>query len=397
MDNKQVVYATEQFAWYDSMRETSPVHYDPQSEVWELFRYKDVWNALMAPGIFSSQIHWTAAGNRQQDELGRLLGMTLLFQDGETHRTLRKITQPDFQPRFIDSRQTVIVDVVDELLDRLQGKESVDLVRDFTFPLPVKVISRWLGIDESDEPLFHMWMTELFGVPLNTLAASPNPDEQERAIARRNKVIAEMQDYFSPYFSYYRSHRDSRVISHMVNSDALDQEGLLAYTLLLFIAGHITTTRLLSSTLLLLSEREQARWRIPKDEELGRKFVEETLRYWSPVQLVTREVREPVTVGNAHIAPGDHVILWLGSANRDPEQFASPDSFDLERDFSRVLAFGIGSHYCLGAPLARREAVIGLMRFLRRYPDYRVRNVVFPDRKRLIFFGPQEIDAVIAS
>ncbi len=395
MDNRQAVYMTEQFAWYDKMRETSPVHYDPETEVWEFFRYRDVFKALMAPAVFSSHIHWDELRN-QEDELGRLLGVTLLFQDGGNHRTLRKITQPDFQPRFIDSRQSIIVDVVDELLDRLQGKNSVDLVRDFAFPLPIKVISRWLGINEGDEELFHTWMTELFGVPLNTLAAQKKSEEQERAIARRNQVVFDMQDYFSTYFAHYRNHRDSSVISHMVNAAELDEEDLLAYTILLFIAGHITTTRLVSSTLLLLSEGDQDWKHIQQDDGWGAKFLEETLRYWSPVQMVMREVQEAVNVDNAEIQPGSHVILWLGSANRDPAQFVSPDSFNLNRDFSGVLAFGLGNHYCLGAHLARREAEIGLMRFLHRYPRYHVQNTVFPDRKRLIFFGPKELHAVIA-
>ncbi len=385
---------TEQFAWYDNMRQTSPVRYDSETEVWEFFRYQDVFKALMTPAVFSSDIHQNRTAN-QEDKLSRLLGMTLLFQDGESHRTLRKITQPDFQPRFIDSRESIIVDVVDELLDRLQEKKPMDLVRDFAFPLPVKVISRWLGINEGDEKLFHDWMTELFGVPLNTLRTRENSKEQEQAIARRNRVVFDMQQYFSSYFFYYRNHRDASVISHMVNSAALDEEGLLAYTLLLFIAGHITTTRLLSSTLLLLSERDHDRWQIKQEESWGSKFLEETLRYWSPVQLVVREIREVVQMDNIEIQPGSHVVLWLGSANRDPAQFVSPDTFNVNRDFSGVLAFGIGNHYCLGAPLARREATIGLTHFLRRYPEYQVQDYVFPDRKRLIFFGPSELNAMM--
>ncbi|MEX1104172.1 MAG: cytochrome P450, partial [Dehalococcoidia bacterium] len=250
-----------------------------------------------------------------------------------------------------------VTSVAAELLDQLQSDES-DVVESFTVPLPVKVIARMLGIPGEEHERFKRWSDSF----LDFYGADPS--------ARMQNGM-EMAAYFGEMASKRRADGAEDLITALVEAEIdgerLTDQEVLMFCILLLIAGNETTTNLLSNFLGLVSNRPDLWERLRADRSLVERAIEETLRFESPVQIIPRLALRDVEVGGQEIREGDVVQVFFGAGNRDPEEFREPEQFDVDRDLQQHIAFGLGIHFCLGSPLARLEAKVGINQLLERY------------------------------
>jgi cytochrome P450 len=279
-----------------------------------------------------------------------------------------------FTARRIAELEPWIKTVSEQLLGQIPIGATVDAVDSFTMPLPVQVISRMLGIRGEDQPAFKRWSDSM--IAFNGGDFTP---------AERMRNGMEMMDYFRDIAARRREKSGTDLISALVEADVegerLEEWEILAFCILLLVAGNETTTNLMSNMLNILVERPDL-WRCLREDRSRVEFaIEETLRFESPVQMLTRFVTRDIEIDGRKIFQGQPVAVSYGAGNRDPAVFPDPDTFSLDRDRSKHLGFGAGIHYCLGAPLARVEAQIMLNGMLDRFSSI-ARGDQAPQRQR---------------
>jgi cytochrome P450 len=291
----------------------------------------------------------------------------LLNINGAKHARIRSLIARAFTARRVAGLEPAITVITDELLagmaDRGEDGSVVEFMHDFAYLLPVTVICELLGIPDADRDGFRPVARDLAGIfELNDPASLP-------AI---NAAAVELLTYFTGLTARRRADpRDDLISDLLAVSDAADgrltDAELLHNLTLLLIAGFETTTNLLGNGLQVILRQPEAGKAVRDGSVPVPAFVEEVLRYDSPVQLTSRVGCE-AKVGGVAIADGDHVMTVLGAGNRDPRRFAHPDTFDPLRSDGGPLSFGGGAHFCIGAALARLEAAVAFPRLLRRFP-----------------------------
>jgi cytochrome P450 len=289
-----------------------------------------------------------------------------LFRDPPDHTRLRGLVQKAFTPRVVEGLRPRLEEICDGLLDAALERGEVDLVADYAYPLPVQIIVEMLGVPAQDHEQFRVWS--------HALARGLDPDFllPPEAVQQRLGAILSFVQYFASLIEERRRQPGDDLLTRLIQAeeqgDALTQGELLSTCILLLVAGHETTVNLISGGALVLMERPDQLARVRDDPTVVRGAVEEMLRFVCPVQLTGRVALEDMEVGGARVAAGEFSMLLLGSANRDPDAFHDPDTFDVTRTDNNHLGFGFGIHHCLGAPLARLEAQIALPALLRRAP-----------------------------
>jgi cytochrome P450 len=291
----------------------------------------------------------------------RLLFTSLLMLNPPDHTRLRRLVSGTFTARRVQALRPAIARMVNDLLDGMSG--TVDFVTAFAFQLPVNVIGELLGVPQPDRAQFQSLVRDWAQV-LEALHPS--------ALRRADAAATTIRDYLSRLAAERRREPGTDLLSALVSAHEaghhLSEDELLTTTALLFAAGFETTTNLLTNSLVaLLSNPGQLRL-LREQPALIQPAVEELLRFDSPVQIVSRVTTAPVELGGRTVPAGEHVVAYLGAGNRDPDRFTDPNRLDLGRQDNAPLSFGGGSHYCLGAPLARLEAQLALPALLRRFP-----------------------------
>jgi cytochrome P450 len=244
----------------------------------------------------------------------------------------------------------VIQQTVDELLDQVQDQGTFDVIRDLAYPLPATVIGRLLGVPSSDLDALKAWSDAIAG------SFTWAPDTMLAA----HGAFVELTDYMEKLIDRGAA-QDGVLTAALVdahNAGFLSRDDMLAQCVMLLFAGHETTTNLIGNGVLALLTHPAELDRLRSEPSLIESAVEELLRFDSPTQATFRTIAEDFELRGQRLRQGDHVLLMLGSANRDPEQFADPDTPNLARRDNRHLAFSQGPHFCLGAVLARLEAKI---------------------------------------
>jgi cytochrome P450 len=333
------------FAWFDEMRRSYPVLRDETlpMPVWQVFRYADVLTVLNDSSRFSSQAFGLSGG---------IFRDTLISKDPPDHRKLRNLVNQAFTPRAVARLSGRITQITQELLDQVRERGTMDVVADFAFPLPAKVIAELLGVPPEDWNIFQRWA--------RIGDAEPMQAQQRSGRSMRE----EMFDYFSRLLEERRRAPREDLISALsvaeVDGERLSQTELLSFCTLLLAAGQETTKNLLANAIVCLTDHPDSLQRLVREPALMPTAIEEVLRYLPPVWFLFRLTRGEVELAGQHIPANQMVLAWTASANRDPAQFLDPDRFMIEREPNRHLAFGHGIHFCVGAPLARLEARIAL-------------------------------------
>ena len=357
----------EPFDWYRQMRTESPVRYDETRELWDVFRYEDVKDVLDTDSVFSAD-PTNLPGFEQEvastDEEPPPVFETMLFADPPEHSRLRGIVGAFFQPRAIREQTDRIHELTDSYLDDLDGE--FDLVSGLAYPMPVDVIAMMLGVPTDDRAQFKQWS--------DTLIERPNAQteaEMEAYQQRQQTVQQEMSEYFSELIEARRAEPQDDLISAVIDAEVdgqgLTHRELVGFCTLLLVAGNITTTNLITNAMRCFTAQPGLLDELRAGEKSVSTAIGEALRYRSPVQALFRVTTEPVDLGGKQIPEGEGVVVWLGSANRDERVFDRADEFVANRQPNQHLSFGHGTHYCLGAPLARLEANIALESLLDRF------------------------------
>jgi cytochrome P450 len=351
---------------YHRLRAADPVHLSPLG-LWLLSRYDDCVMVLRDQRFrregFERVLEPIYGSLAEEDRLPR----SMLFRDPPDHTRLRSLVNRAFTPRVVESMRPRIEQIVDRLLDRVQGSGGMEVIADLAYPLPVTVISEMLGVPEADRDAIRQWSADV-ARSLDAIGLPAAPDLVTRGRAGRRAL----GEYFRSLIPERRRRPRSDLLSRLIavgeHGDKLSEGELLATCVLLYIAGHETTVNLIGNGLLALLRHPAELSRLRGDPGLIPSAVEELLRYDGPVQRTARIAGADLEIDGRRIAKGSMVVILLGAANRDPAQFPDPDRLDVARTDNRHIAFGFGIHFCLGAPLARLEAQIAFATLLRRAP-----------------------------
>jgi cytochrome P450 len=367
---------------YAAMR-PGGVQYVPANDAWVVLRHEDCLTVLRDPYTFSSRL----GSNRQQPspaaqaEIERIgaKGLprprTLLDNDPPAHTTYRRLVSRAFTPRKLDGLRPFVESVCDDLIDAWDDPSSVEFMPQFAVPLPVQVITRVLDLPAERHDDFRRW-TE---ASTSTIGASVS-DEQHVENARAN---LEMTDFLVEQFEQRRAEPTGDLFSELLAARISDPEtgrdrGLEMPELVrigqqLLVAGNETTAKLLTELMRLVALTDGEWERIKADPSRIPRVVEDGLRLTSPNQGMSRIVTRDTTLAGVDIPEGSRVIVMFASANRDEALYGCPNDLDPDRDhLHEQISFGHGTHYCVGANLARLESIVAIERLCARIASYEV-------------------------
>ncbi|MEX2032739.1 MAG: cytochrome P450, partial [Dehalococcoidia bacterium] len=334
---------------YGRLREGDPVHRSEALQAWIVTRYADCIAVMKDHESFSSDSRHArgqlAEAIAQQRATSPLPGAeTILGLDPPRHHQMRALVDRAFTPRRVQALRPHIEEIAQSLLD--EAGEAFDLMPALAQPLPVIVIAELLGVSADDRLRFKEWS--------NALAETTNVVQTAEMVEHARVATVELIDYLGKVVDARQAAPADDLISALVQAEVdgsrLSREDVLAFAILLLVAGNETTTNLIGNGLAAVLDAPEALARLREDPDRVPDAVEEMLRFDSPVQGIARFAARDATVGDVRIPARDIVLCLIGAANRDPAAFAEPDVFDLDRTERRHLSFGQGIHYCLGAP-----------------------------------------------
>jgi cytochrome P450 len=362
------------FPLFAAVRARGPVHAVTLAdghEAWLVVGYDEAREALNEPR-FSKDMHAAlATGDAVVAEglPGPAFARHMLSVDPPDHTRLRRLVSSTFTPRRVESLHPRVQAIVDDLLDAMaeEGPDAtVDLVAAFAFPLPFTVICELLGVPEPDRARLGRGLTEM-------LVPTPTAQDFARAKEASDAVVSMLGDLVDAKARAPGDDLVSGLITARDGDERLTTQELLSTIFQLIVAGHDTTASLIGNAVVALCDHPAQLAALRADPDLIASAVEELLRYDAPVPHATfRYATEAVALGGETIPAGAQVIICLAAACRDTGHYTTPDVLDLERSEARHLAFGHGTHHCLGAPLARLEAHLALGTLLQRFPDLRL-------------------------
>ena len=324
-----------------------PITVDSKSGATTVYRYQDVAGTLRNHDIFSNSPPGAPHENQH----------AMLFTDPPRHRELRGLVSKAFTPRVVAQLESRLGQLAEMLIGEVQASGTADVIAAISDPLPMIMIAEMLGIDSTTTREFKRWSNAFSVVAVSQSHSQDN-------LAPHLAALSEMFDYLEEIIAARRKHPRDDLVTALVQAEdsgqRLTEDELKATCAQLLAAGDETTTNFIGNAVICLTERWELAEKLRGDLGLVPSFLEEVLRFASPVQYVPRYVKEEVKLHGHQLGPGTPVFAHIGSANNDEAQFDSPRTFDIERDTTRHLAFGFGPHFCLGASLARLEAKVAI-------------------------------------
>jgi pimeloyl-[acyl-carrier protein] synthase len=357
-------FVADPYPTYHRLRVEDPVHLSPLG-FWILTRYDDVIAVLRDPRCVKEPIASFVAARFGAPVPA--MGLSMLDRDPPDHTRLRGLVSKAFTPRVVESLRPHIQEIVDGLLERVEGDRAMDLIEQFAYPLPVTVICEMLGVPVKDRERFKQWGLDI-ARGLDAILLNPESDVIKRSSAARLALAEYFRELIGERRAAPRGDMLSALIAAEEAGDKLSEVELLATCILLLIAGHETTVNLIGNGMLALLRHPAELRRLREDPGLIGGAVEELLRYDGPVQRTARIPSAEMTIGGRAIAAGEMIMPFIGAADRDPAHFRDPDRLDITRTDNRHMAFGMGIHFCLGAPLARVEGQIAIGTLVQRLP-----------------------------
>ncbi len=378
----------ERFRW---LRDNDPVYWSERDEVWVITKYEDVVYCSKHQELFTSA-EGVLAGNPVK------LG---LIDEGEPrHAQLRGLINKGFTPRMVGKLEERFREITKDVIDSVASKGECDFVDAIAVPLPLRLIAYMMGIRPEDYDSFHRWSDHM-------IAAEGRFDDPE-VVAKAGQAYAEYVTYISKVIEDRRENPRDDLVSILTGAKddgvlvefdqtaeelanlgedadaitALHNDELIKLMVVLLVAGNETTRNGISGGMQLLIENPDEKQKLIDDPSLIKGAVEEMMRLVTPVQSFSRSVTQDTELRGKQLKRGQKILLVYPSANRDADEFEDPDTFRIDRKPMHV-AFGIGSHFCLGANLARMEMRVALEQVLRRMPDMKYTAggpVVLPSR-----------------
>lgn len=364
-------YQKDPFTLLDEVREAGRVIHDPLLGRYIVSRYEDV-HAILNDRDLAVDPRKAAEGTFNQifrAQREENLAPSMLFLDPPDHDRLRALVTKAFTPRSIEAMRPRIHEIANELLDAVEGQPSFDLMTAFCQPFPTIVIAEMLGVDPADQADFKRWTDDF-------VAAGFDPFASEETKKKAEIAGEAFQAYLRRAIAERRAEPRADLITALLhsedNGDCFNDEEVLSMISLLLAAGNITTTDLLGNGMKnLLSNPDQVQ--LLRDQpDLLANAVEEMLRYEGPVTFSGRITVDEREIAGCPMNAGQSISVSLGGANYDPRLHKDPHKFDIAREDIDHVAFGGGRRYCLGAPLARLEAQIGVETLLKRFPTLKI-------------------------
>ena len=324
------------------------------------------WRTVAEPGNFLEEIF--LGSSSQSSENVDIFLDSILGKDGDEHSRIKKLVVPAFTHRAMQSWKETANKIAYKLVQELPSNGRVDLVSALANPLPLEMICEILGVPLKDRELFNKWGNSLAEIGLDGPRTVGQVSELEIA-------SKELTDYMAELLAYRRKHPEDDLLTSLANSETdgatLTDREIVATASFLLLAGFETTVNLLGVGTRVLVEHTEALMEVSHNHDLIPNLVEEALRYVSPVQYTFRSsAGDNVLKDGTVVKKGQSIVLMIVGANRDPQIFSDPDTFDIHRENAkRNLAFGYGAHHCLGASLARLEAEAVWKHLLARFPD----------------------------
>lgn len=381
---------------YELLRKEAPVYEIQAFGVFTVSRYSDVLHVLKTPEIYSSQ------GMRamMRGETGMMGGLAtkgrtsaltesdnLIATDPPVHDRLRAVVNRGFTPRRISALEPRLREIARECVDAVIADGKMDLVADLSMPLPVRVIAELLGVPPGRLHDFKRWSDAII-TGATGVAEGGDPEVSLRA-------REEFLDFFAEAIAVRRKNPTDDLISTLIRAEqgegTLSEGEVLAFTVLLLVAGNETTTNLLGNALLALTENPGELAKVYERPELIDGLIEEALRYDSPVQAIFRQTLSDTELAGVEIPEGRNIMVLLGSANRDEAWLPDASQFDVTRNTKGHIGFGFGIHFCLGASLARLEARVALEELLSRCKNLERTTSAVEWIDSLILRGPKAL------
>jgi cytochrome P450 len=363
---------------YERIRRQCPVMRDPRSGHWMIFDFDGVKQTLNSPDQFSSKYgpDW------------------LIFLDPPRHTKLRALISRAFTPRSVAELEPRIEELARTMLRSALERGRMDVATDFSVPLPILVIAQMLGIPAVDHAQIRRWSDVILTMSY-TISAPGSPDS-EKALEDFSTATVEMNAYLNGLIARGRAEATddllSRLLEAEVDGERLKQEEILGFFQLLILAGTETTTNLINNAVLCFLEFPEQLALLRSTPGLLSSAIEEVLRFRAPLQWMYRVAKKDVSLRGQTIRTGSLVLAMIGSANRDPQQFPDPDCFTIARAPNWHLAFGLGAHFCLGAPLARLEARVALSQFLQMIGNFELASFEpWKPRRGVNVLGPTHL------
>ena len=406
------------YPFYEKLRNEDPVHWDEELGLWVLTRYADIDSLYTderfsrAQGLMRGFDRLPASEQKIAAPVYHSFSKTVFYADPPYHTHLRGLMNHGFTPRRVERLRPYVQKIVDGLLDDLKSAPVKDVIRGLAYPLPVMVIAELLGLPQSDRARFKQWSDDLFAILgtvrhkstalleqaaqsldeltdyVKTLSHQRRENPRDDLLTALLSVTEDEDDEACPHPHVSAlPHTTGELVRDREAPSTLTAEELVSNINILLSTGHETTTHLIGNGLLALLQHPDQLQKLREKPVLLGSAIEEMLRYDNPVQITYRSALEDASIAGRSICKGDLVNTIIGSANRDPERFSDPDGFKIERNEGRHLGFGIGIHFCIGAPLVRLEAEVVFETILRRFPHFSLATEKLEWQEHPIFRG----------
>ncbi|MCY3962058.1 MAG: cytochrome P450 [bacterium] len=358
------MYAQDPFSVYAWLRENDPVYWDEKNEIWGVSRHADLLAVEKNTDLYSS-----ASGSRPKIEMSD----SMINMDDPDHQRQRMLVAREFTPRAVRRQEDKIRAVVTELIDRVAPRGWCDVVYDLAAPLPAYMIGKQLGYPTEMWPRVMHWSEA-------TMQGGGGPGYHT---VQGDRAIEEWAGTTYELVQKRKADPQDDLISMWCHKELdgqpLSDDDIMHEVLLVLDGGAETTRTVIGTTCLALVESpDQRQILIDEPEVIGETAVEEFIRYVSPILNMRRTVTATHELHGKTLKEGDQVLLMYASANRDPEAFENPDALDVRRDARNHLSFGFGTHFCLGASLARLQLKVMFEEVTRRLPDMRLEPFYAP-------------------
>jgi len=385
------------YPFYHRLRETEPVYWDKHKQTWLVLRYDDVYTALRDDRLRVTRMKRRIANLTPEQQaclqpLQQFYSNWLLYLDPPNHTRLRKAVNRAFLPASIEARRLFLRSTAIRLADNFRH-HHIDVLHDYAIPYSICAVADMLGVQPRDYEQVKRWSDNIVDY---VVGRSKGFEGGVVAL----QAVEDLLLHLKQTFADHTASADNSVLSLLVSAQQqrfISKDEAVATYANVLVDGHEPIANGLANSVLALLQHPSQFALLKKRRALLSSSIDECLRYNSPFQFCGRVAGEDVCIRGQNIREGERVRLMLGSANRDPDQFPNPDVLDITRSTNKHLAFALGTHYCLGATLARPALEIALDVLLEKYPSMRLDQQRFEWHHAFAIRGLKALPVLVSS